>query len=198
MIEVRIHGRGGQGGVLASMVMAHAVQRHGYHVQVFPQFGVERRNVPVTAFARFDRKPIRLRTQVTQPDCLLVLDPSLPRYMPVTQGLKPGGCIVLNAEDPSRLAVESNGWRVVWVDATAIAARHGIGTTTAPIVNTTMIGAFAAATGLFGEDDLLPAMSAVVPHPERNAEAAREAYRSVKSAPSETSVALQRLYEGSR
>jgi pyruvate ferredoxin oxidoreductase gamma subunit/2-oxoisovalerate ferredoxin oxidoreductase gamma subunit len=158
MIEVRMHGRGGQGAVLASLLLAHAAHRRGYHVQVFPEFGVERRGVPVTAFARLDRKPIRLRTRVTKPDHVLVLDPALAQYVPLTDGLKPGGTVVMNAPGAAALAGFGRQFRLAWVDASAIAAAHKIGTASAPIVNTTMVGAFAAATGLVGKDDLAEAL----------------------------------------
>lgn len=159
MIEVRMHGRGGQGAVLASLVLAHAAHRRGYHVQVFPEFGVERRGVPVTAFARLDTKPIRLRTRVTRPDHVLILDPALAHYLPLTDGLKPGGTVVMNATGPEALAPFARTFRLAWVDGSAIAARHKIGTATAPIVNTTMVGAFARVTGLVGKEEIAVAMS---------------------------------------
>ena len=158
MIEVRMHGRGGQGAVLASLLLAHAAHRRGYHVQVFPEFGVERRGVPVTAFARLDRKPIRLRTRVTRPDHVLVLDAALAQYVPLTDGLRPGGTVVMNATGPEALGVFGRQFRLAWVDGSAIAAAHKIGTASAPIVNTTMVGAFARATGLVGKDELAAAM----------------------------------------
>lgn len=196
MIEVRIHGRGGQGAVLASLVMAHAAQRRGYHVQVFPEFGVERRNVPVTAFARLDTKPIRLRTKVTKPDQVIVLDPDLARYLPVTDGLKADGLVLMNAQDGSAGERLGNGWRFAWVDATSIAAKHKIGTTTAPIVNTTMVGAFAAASRIFGTEDVEAAIAAVIPQDAaKNVAAALEAFRDVQLKPSGVTQDLQRLYE---
>lgn len=194
MIEIRIHGRGGQGAVIASLVIAHAVHRHGFHVQVFPEFGVERRGVPVTAFARVDQRPIRLRTRITQPDHVLILDGALAHYLPVTAGLKKGGWIVVNAENPENIGIKQESWQMAWVDATAIAARHGIGTATAPIVNTTMIGAFAAVTGLFTVEDFLPAMSELVPDPARNAAAATEAFHSVAVLSLESENILERSF----
>jgi pyruvate ferredoxin oxidoreductase gamma subunit/2-oxoisovalerate ferredoxin oxidoreductase gamma subunit len=158
MIEVRMHGRGGQGAVLASLVLAHAAHRKGWHIQAFPEFGVERRGVPVTAFARLDQREIRLRTKVTRPDHVLVLDAALVHYLPVADGLRPGGTIVVNAKGPEALAALPAGYRRAWVDGSAIAARHGIGTATAPIVNTTMVGAFARMTGLVGREEIAAAM----------------------------------------
>jgi pyruvate ferredoxin oxidoreductase gamma subunit/2-oxoisovalerate ferredoxin oxidoreductase gamma subunit len=197
MIEIRIHGRGGQGAVVASTVIAHAAHHAGYHVQVFPEFGVERRGVPVTAFARLDRSPIRLRTRITSPDHVIVLDPALARSTPVTDGLGDDGGIVLNSADAESLERIQEQWRIAWVDATAIAARHGIGTASAPIVNTTMVGAFAGASGLFGPEHLERALREVLGDAaQRNVEAALEAYREVRVLPSPVSGALQALFEG--
>ncbi len=180
MIEVRMHGRGGQGAVLASLVLAHAAYRKGFHVQAFPEFGVERRGVPVTAFARLDRREIRLRTRVTRPDHVLVLDAALMQFLPVVDGLRPGGTIVVNAKGPEALAALPDGFRRAWVDGSAIAARHGIGTATAPIVNTTMVGAFARATGLVEPDDVAAAIADLFgPKATVNSAAAREAYERV-------------------
>jgi pyruvate ferredoxin oxidoreductase gamma subunit/2-oxoisovalerate ferredoxin oxidoreductase gamma subunit len=177
MIEVRMHGRGGQGAVLASLVLAHAAHRRGYRVQVFPEFGVERRGVPVTAFARFDTKPILLRTRITRPDHVLVLDAALAGHLPLGDGLKPGGWVVVNAPSADALAAFPTTFRRAWVDGSAIAAKHRIGTPTAPIVNTTMVGAFARATGLVGKDDVAEAMREVFgAKAEANRAAAFEAY----------------------
>ncbi len=198
MIEIRIHGRGGQGAVVASLVLAHAARRRGAHVQVFPEFGVERRGAPVTAFARLDGRPIRLRTRVLEPDHLIVLDAALLRMSGVTRGLRPGGAVVVNSDDPARAGeVTEEGFRVAWVDASAIAARHGIGTATAPIVNTTILGAFARATGVVSVEDVEAGIGEYF-GPElapRNAAAAREAAEAVAWAPLSGERALQRVFE---
>jgi len=197
MIEIRIHGRGGQGAVVASTVIAHAAHRAGYHVQVFPEFGVERRGVPVTAFARLDREPIRLRTKITQPDHVIVLDPALARTTPVTDGLRDDGGIVLNSPDAGGLEGIQEQWRIAWVDATAIAARNGIGTPTSPIVNTTMVGAFAGSSGLLRPEHLEAAMREVMGDAAPlNMAAALEAWHEVVLLPSPVSGALQALFEG--
>jgi pyruvate ferredoxin oxidoreductase gamma subunit/2-oxoisovalerate ferredoxin oxidoreductase gamma subunit len=197
MIEIRIHGRGGQGAVVASTVLAHAAFHAGYHVQVFPEFGVERRGVPVTAFARLDRSPILLRTKVLHPDHVIVLDPALARTTPVTDGLRDDGGIVMNAPDASALERIQEQWRIAWVDGTSIAARHGIGTPTSPIVNTTMVGAFAGATGLLRPEHLERALGEVLgDRAERNVAAALEAFREVRLLPSPVTGALQALFEG--
>lgn len=197
MIEIRIHGRGGQGAVVASMLIAHAAHRAGYHVQVFPEFGVERRGVPVTAFARLDREPIRIRTKITAPDHVVVLDPALARSTPVTDGLREDGSVVINAPDASLLESVQEQWRLAHVDATAIAARHGIGTASSPIVNTTMVGAFAGSSGLLRPEHVEAAIREVLgPEASRNVAAALEAFSAVRMLPSPVSGALQALFEG--
>ncbi len=147
MLEIRIHGRGGQGGVIASKVLAEALFREGWDVQAFPAFGVERRGAPVAAFVRADLKPIRLRCQVERPDALIILDPTLLGDPATLTGLTPEGWIVVNTDlDPVALPIPL-AFRVAVVDASGIALRHGLGGTSAPIVNTAILGAYARATG---------------------------------------------------
>jgi Pyruvate/2-oxoacid:ferredoxin oxidoreductase gamma subunit len=115
----------------------------------------------------------------------------------VTDGLREDGGIVINAPDAGLLESVQEGWRLAWVDATAIAARHGIGTATSPIVNTTMVGAFAGASGLLRPEHVEAAMREVMGDAApRNTEAALEAYREVRMLPSPVSGALQALFEG--
>ena len=90
MRELRIHGRGGQGAVIASKILASALFREGSSVQSFPAFGVERRGAPVTAFLRYSQGPILLRCEITSPHDLIILDPTLIKAIDVTQGLLPG------------------------------------------------------------------------------------------------------------
>jgi pyruvate ferredoxin oxidoreductase gamma subunit/2-oxoisovalerate ferredoxin oxidoreductase gamma subunit len=195
MIEIRLHGRGGQGAVVASMVLAHAARRRGYHVQVFPEFGVERRGAPVAAYARLSDKRIRLRTRVTTPDHLIVLDAALVKQVDVTVGLRAGGIIVLNAEDEGASAGLSEQYRVAWVNATAIAARHGIGTPTAPIVNTTIMGAFAIATELVTLENVEAGIADVIPKAaESNSAAAREAAQAIQWTVPFATRALQGMF----
>jgi 2-oxoacid:acceptor oxidoreductase gamma subunit (pyruvate/2-ketoisovalerate family) len=177
LIEVRFHGRGGQGAVVAAKILADAFFQEGKHVQSFPAFGVERRGAPVTAFTRIDDTPIFLRCNIYTPDIIVVMDPTLLRETGVTTGLKDNGMVVVNAarEDLDMSAYE--GFAVAPVDATAIAVRHGLGTNTNPIVNTAILGAFSRATGLVSIESVVQSiMSGVPKHAEENAAAAREAY----------------------
>ena len=182
MIEIRIHGRGGQGAVIASKVLATAVFLEGRFVQSFPSFGVERRGAPVTAYTRIDDSPIRLRCQIYEPDHLIMLDPTLIQAIDVTVGLKPGGWIVVNTSRPAQTLALPQRFRVATVDAGAIAARHRLGPASAPIVNTAILGAFARVTGLVGIEALRGAVRDVVPvKKEANVAALEEAYDEVRS-----------------
>ena len=96
MIEIRFHGRGGQGAVTAANILAEAAFREGNDVQAFPYFGVERRGAPVTAFTKIDKKPIRVKSQIYEPDYVVVLAPQLVQAINVAEGLKPDGIVIIN------------------------------------------------------------------------------------------------------
>jgi 2-oxoisovalerate/pyruvate ferredoxin oxidoreductase gamma subunit len=184
MRELRIHGRGGQGSVIASKVLAVALFREGREVQSFPAFGVERRGAPVTAFLRVDDRPIRLACEVSAPDDLIVLDPTLIGATDVAAGLKPGGLILINTDrSPGSYHSLNERFRVAAVDASTIAARRGLGSRTQPIVNTAILGAFAAASGLVSLDSVSEAIREEVPiDADANVAAARDAAAAVRCA----------------
>lgn len=142
MLEIRIHGRGGQGGVIALEMLANGYFKQGQFVQVFPEFGAERRGAPVAAFMRVDSRPVRLRCKIYKPDCIIVLDPVLLNSVNVTEGLKKGGWVLINSEKTSQELHLGNDFNIATVNATAIALKYGLGSRTSPIVNTTMLGAF--------------------------------------------------------
>jgi 2-oxoacid:acceptor oxidoreductase gamma subunit (pyruvate/2-ketoisovalerate family) len=183
MRELRIHGRGGQGAVIASKLLADALFREGFWVQSFPAFGVERRGAPVTAFLRIDDAPIRIRCEINEPDDLIVLDPTLVTAVDVTTGLKDGGTILINSpEGPDAFPHLLDRFRVVTVDASAIATRHRLGSPSQPIVNTAICGAFAAEFGLVGLEAVCASIREEVPfHPAENEAAAREAAKATRS-----------------
>jgi pyruvate ferredoxin oxidoreductase gamma subunit/2-oxoisovalerate ferredoxin oxidoreductase gamma subunit len=145
--EIRFHGRGGQGAVTAARLLAEAAFLEGKNCQAFPFFGAERRGAPVVAFTRISDRPIRIRTQVYEPDYVVVLDPTLLEVVNVTAGLKRNGVVVLNAREPPK-GIQG---KVAVVDATTIAME----TLGVPITNTAMLGAFARATGLVSLDSIL-------------------------------------------
>jgi pyruvate ferredoxin oxidoreductase gamma subunit len=141
--ELRIHGRGGQGSVTAAELIAFAAFEGGVYAQAFPAFGVERRGAPVQAFVRFSDAKIRLRSQVYEPDYIIVQDPTLIGDVDVFMGMKSGGIAIINTEKPDFDSNVPEGVKVYAIDATTIALEElGV-----PITNTTLMGAFAAATG---------------------------------------------------
>jgi pyruvate ferredoxin oxidoreductase gamma subunit len=141
--ELRIHGRGGQGSVTAAELIAVAAFEGGVFSQAFPAFGVERRGAPVQAFVRFDNKMIRKRSQVYEPDYIIVQDSTLIKDVNVFQGVKKGGIAIVNTTDKTPDYKVPEGVKLIIIDATSIALK-AIGL---PITNTTLMGAFAAATG---------------------------------------------------
>ena len=146
MIEIRFHGRGGQGAVTSAELLANAAIAEGKCAQSFPSFGPERRGAPVLAFARINDTKIYLREQVYEPDIALVLDPALLDVVNVAEGMKPDGIIIINtAADPDKLRAERGfSCQVGTVDAQNIALE----VLKRPIVNTTMLGAAIKARNL--------------------------------------------------
>jgi 2-oxoacid:acceptor oxidoreductase gamma subunit (pyruvate/2-ketoisovalerate family) len=183
MIELRVHGRGGQGAVVASKILAEAAFLRGRYVQSYPDYGVERRGAPVVAFARIAEPGEQhfVRQDIRQPDHIAVLDATLLANPAVLSGLKEGGWVVVNSPaDPSSLPIPK-GFRVAAVDASEIAVRHGLGSASQPVVNTAILGAFARATGLVALDALLEAIAEEVPvEVDENRRAAAEAYYQVR------------------
>jgi 2-oxoacid:acceptor oxidoreductase gamma subunit (pyruvate/2-ketoisovalerate family) len=184
MIEVRFHGRGGQGAVIASNILAEAAFIEGKEVSAFPFFGVERRGAPVTAYTRIDENKIRNKSGIYAPDFVVVLDPSLLSAVNIVDGLKTTGLILLNTKtEPTKLRTSLNLTReqvLSTVPATDIAIKHRLGSKAAPIVNSSVLGAFSKVSGVVGIDSLVEAIKNNVPiKVEENVAAAREAYDAV-------------------
>jgi pyruvate ferredoxin oxidoreductase gamma subunit len=153
MIEIRLHGRGGQGAVTSAELLALATINEGKYGQAFPSFGPERRGAPVVAFFRADEKQIKVRTEITNPDLVLVLDPSILRIVKVTAGLKDDGILVANTKytaDEIRKELDLQ-CKVAVVNATRIAFEElGI-----PVTNTTMLGALLKAKPIVNPNSLI-------------------------------------------
>lgn len=180
MLEIRTHGRGGQGAVIASEILAAAFFREGKHVQAFPTFGVERRGAPVAAFTRVDDHPILLRCEVYEPDHVMVLGETLVESVDVTAGLKDGGWIIINTELPPSEFDFPEKYHVATVNASGIAVNHKLGTVTSPIVNTSILGAFCKVTGAVKIESVAESIKDYVPtKAENNIKAAHEAFESV-------------------
>lgn len=152
MINVVIHGRGAQGAVTFSQILAVAANHHGKYCQAFPSFGPERCGAPVEAFARVSDKQINLRSEVYEPDIAVVLDASLLKVKDITSGLRKNGTIIINTnKELSELSIKNKqNFKVYGVDATAVALKI----LKKNIVNTAMLGAFVAVTGLVTLDDV--------------------------------------------
>lgn len=177
MIEIRMHGRGGQGAVVACKILANALFKEGKFAQSFPAFGVERRGAPVMAFTRIDDKPIHLRTEIYEPDHLIILDASLLQTIDVTVGLKAQGKILINSALPPASFKLPKQFEVHTIDANRIAAINGLGSRSAPIVNTAILGGFSKFTNIIGINALEEAIRESVPvKPDANVNATHQAY----------------------
>ena len=154
MREIRIHGRGGQGAVLAARMLASAFVAEGKSVASFPMYGFERRGAPVVAFTRVDDVPIREKTQIYNPDCIIVIDPGLLTLPTLFTGLKPDSVFILNSG--KKLSKQPNENLKIGgvVNATQIAVDE-IGR---DIPNTCLLGALAAASGWLKLESILEAL----------------------------------------
>jgi pyruvate ferredoxin oxidoreductase gamma subunit len=153
LIEIRWHGRGGQGAVTSAELLAQAAISEGKYAHAFPSFGPERRGAPVLAFVRINsRQPIKIRAEITRPDVVVVLDPGLLSIVDVTSGLKPNGLLVINTKKSfDEIAARfKTKCKMAKVDANTI-AREALGIL---VTNTTMIGALIKATGVVALESL--------------------------------------------
>jgi pyruvate ferredoxin oxidoreductase gamma subunit/phenylglyoxylate dehydrogenase gamma subunit len=151
MYEVRFHGRGGQGSVMAGALLAAALVEEGRYAVSIPSFGFERRGAPVVSFLRSSEREIRQFTNIYNPDCIICVDPSLVRTVNIFDGLKPGGTLVQATHQPlEALAIPDIVTTVGLCDAVPIAMEIF----KRPITNTLMLGAFARTTGVVSLDSL--------------------------------------------
>ncbi len=193
MLEVRIHGRGGQGAVTAAEMLSVAAFREGRHAQAFPSFGSERTGAPVVSFCRIDDEPIRAREPIAEPDALIVQDPTLLHQVDVFSGLQADGYILINSSRGldelglSDLAQRFRPERMLTVAATELARRY-LGR---PLPNAVLLGGFAALTGLVSIDSVEAAIRDRFAEKlaAGNCEAARAAYDDVRERATEPSNA---------
>jgi pyruvate ferredoxin oxidoreductase gamma subunit len=175
MIEIRFHGRGGQGAVTAAEILAKAAFEDGKYCQAFPFFGAERKGAPVMAFTRIHDKPIRRRYQVYNPDYVVVLDETLLEAVDIFSGLKEGGKVIINTQNDLKL---DNNVEIHTIDATGIA----LDVLGVPIVNTVMLGAFSQVTKEATLDSIIKITKETFPGKigDKNAKAAEIAFENVK------------------
>ncbi|HIH00205.1 MAG TPA: pyruvate ferredoxin oxidoreductase, partial [Thermoplasmata archaeon] len=141
LVEICFHGRGGQGAVTAANLLASAALQDGNKgVQAFPLFGAERRGAPVRAFARISEEEIHLRSEIYNPDIVIVLDESIMEIVDVLKGVKPSGKILINTRKKPQDFEFSKQYHVATVDATGIALKYDILVGGIPVVNTPILG----------------------------------------------------------
>jgi pyruvate ferredoxin oxidoreductase gamma subunit len=152
MIEIRFHGRGGQGAVTSAELMAQTAVGMGKYAQAFPSFGPERRGAPVTAFLRISDQPIRIREKVYEPDVVVILDPTVMSVTKVDAGLKADGTLIINTAHPVAELRKQFGFtqKIATLDAMAIALEI----LKVPITNTVMLGVLAKVMGQATPDDV--------------------------------------------
>ncbi len=181
MIEIRFHGRGGQGAVTSAELLAKAAIKEGRYAQAFPAFGAERRGAPVQAFTRISDEPIKIRIGIYEPDMVVVLDPTLLRSVPVLSGLKDDGIIIINSKASPEELKERLNWKgaVASVDATNIALEElGV-----PITNVVMLGAMLKVRDLVGVKDVEEEIAERFPKiKDQEIKAFRRAYEEVRVA----------------
>jgi pyruvate ferredoxin oxidoreductase gamma subunit len=180
MFQVRFHGRGGQGVVTAAEMLAVAAFLEGRHAQAFPSFGSERTGAPVVSFCRIDDRPIRVREPVSEPNALIIQDPTLLHQVDVFSGLRPDGYILLNSEhtfDDLGIGDFVRSFRrdrLIAVPAAELARRH-VGR---PVPNAALLAGFAALSHLISigavEAAIRETFSGAIA--DGNVEAARQAY----------------------
>ena len=142
LVEICLHGRGGQGAVTAANLLVAAALNDGNRgVQAFPFFGAERRGAPVRAFARISENEINLRSEIYFPDIVIVLDESIMDVVDVIKGLKKNGIILINTTKKPKDFAFSKNFRIATVDATGVALKHEILVGGIPVVNTPILGA---------------------------------------------------------
>jgi 2-oxoacid:acceptor oxidoreductase gamma subunit (pyruvate/2-ketoisovalerate family) len=176
--EIRIHGRGGQGSVLAARMLASAFVAEGKCVASFPMYGFERRGAPVMAFTRVDDKPIREKNQVYNPDCMVVIDPTLLRMRTLFTGITGQGVLILNSPTPLPAQPDSNVKVAGIINATQIALEE-MGR---DIPNTCLVGALAAATHWVTLESIIAALPEYFSGDklEKNIRCTERGYREVK------------------
>jgi len=171
MFEIRIHSRGGQGGVTAARLLALAAIHDGKYATAAPFYGAERRGAPIVSFVRIDDKPIRIYSQIKKPDMVIVLDATVMDIVDVLQGLKKGGRVIVNSQQKKVFS----GYSSSNVDLTGIALREKLVVSGSPILNTPVIGALAK-MGIVSVDSAKKAIREMFAD-ERNVKAAETAYQ---------------------
>jgi len=178
MKEIRIHARAGQGAITTASLIGFTYFKEGMYPYAFPNFGAARMGAPMNAFVRVDAKPVRLRSQIYEPDYVLIVDPTLMRGYNCFSGLKENGIAIINGTENLEIPKLKAKQKAFVVPASEIALK----TIGRPLANTTLIGSFAAATGEFKLETLLEVIKARFSGKalEGNIEAIKQGYDYIK------------------
>ena len=163
LIEIRWHGRGGQGAKTASLLLADAAFNTGKYIQGFPEYGPERMGAPITAYNRISDKPITIHSNIYEPDYVVVVDDTLLESVPVTAGLKKEGAIVINTtKSPEYLKEKLNGYdgNIYTIDARKVSEE----TLGKYFPNTPMLAAIVKVTGIMSDEAFLEDMNGSFKH----------------------------------
>jgi len=183
MKEIRFHGRGGQGAVIASWILAYGLFLEGKHAQAFPTFGAERRGAPVEAFVRMDDKFVNLRCKVVKPDYVIVMGDKMIRFVDVAAGIQKGGLMLINSnKSPDEFDTLKGNFQIKTMDINAVAVKNDLGSKTSPFINTPILGAFLGFTDLVKPESIVPGIKKfVLAQTGKNIEAFQEAYSVAKA-----------------
>lgn len=154
MKEIRIHARAGQGAITSAVILGEAYVGEGKFAYCFPSFGAARMGAPMNGFVRVDTKPVRLRSQIYNPDYVIIVDATLMRGFNCLSGLKDDGIAIINQREDVEIPKPKSKQKIYVVPANAI-AQEAIGR---PLGNTALLGAYAAATGEIKLDSLIEAV----------------------------------------
>ena len=163
LIEIRWHGRGGQGAKTASLLLADAAFNTGKYIQGFPEYGPERMGAPITAYNRISDKPITIHSNIYEPDYVVVVDDTLLSSVPVTAGLKKDGAIVINTtknEEELKELLKGYEGAVYTIDARKV-SQEALGRY---FPNTPMLAAIVKVTGIMSDEELLEDMKTSFKH----------------------------------
>jgi len=190
MIEIRFHGRGGQGAVIASWILSYGFFLEGRHAQAFPAFGAERRGAPVEAFVRMDDSFVNLRCKVVNPAYVVVMSEKLAHSVDVAAGLGKGGLMLINSDrDAESFDALRGDFQIRTMDVSAIALKNGLGTRTSPFINAPVLGAFTGFTDLTRPEGMIEGIRKFIPNrTEENIAAFKEVYMMARCGDNRESV----------
>lgn len=181
MIEIEFVGSGGQGAVVAAKLLADAAAKSGYMSQSFASYGALRRGGQVESFVRISKSEVLVHSKMYEADYLVIMDESFVKKPKLALGVKDGGMVLINSSEPPEAFSSLGNFKIVTIDASPIARSRGVLLPNGvPVINTTILGAVVRVISIVNIDHLAEAIrEGKIPIPEKNIEAAREAYQEV-------------------